>query len=208
MITDVKNSSSVIDMVCPSCGSSEIRVSRHPHAMDMLERLRGRQPYRCRKCRGRFYSSNPLPPDVSNGSLSSQTSRRSSTRKSPRKTNPRNRRHLLKTLTAVVIFAAMFVIFWWFLRYLTTERDPSPDATSLRSILPTAQLPTTKREPRHCDDFDQPPYRPCTVCLALPSCVAQDVLSLNLSRRSDVRVIYRIPSNAKIQPETAGRGNG
>ena len=37
----------------------------------------------------------------------------------------------MRGLIALVIFAVMFVIFWLFLRYLTTERTPATDSTAV-----------------------------------------------------------------------------
>ena len=48
---------------CPKCGSTDIRGSHAHHALDYLLRTFGRQPYRCRSCRRRFYLRKPADPE-------------------------------------------------------------------------------------------------------------------------------------------------
>jgi multidrug efflux pump subunit AcrB len=50
----------------------------------------------------------------------------------------RSKKRLVRRLIVILIFAVAFVIFWYFLRYLTSERIPAPDsgATSSTAVLP------------------------------------------------------------------------
>ena len=116
-------------MTCPKCGSSEIRLSRHAHSMDALHRIGGDQPYRCRKCRHRFYSSEVLVVGDSESVRPAQGSRH--TPGSSWLRSSRSRKRLKRGLIALTIFVAMFVIFWLFLRYLTTERAPGADSAAV-----------------------------------------------------------------------------
>lgn len=108
-------------MKCPSCGSSDVRESRHPHMRDFIEKLGGRKAHRCRQCRRRFYaeikagaSEEPAPAKHSHrlrGFI-----------------DPRKKKRLLRRLVVVSIFGVAFLVFWLFLRYLTTEHAPAPDS--------------------------------------------------------------------------------
>jgi hypothetical protein len=49
--------------------------------------------------------------------------------------SPRSKRRLVRRLTVISIFALAAIIFLFFLRYLTTERTPSPDSGAVSSQL-------------------------------------------------------------------------
>lgn len=52
----------------------------------------------------------------------------------------RSKNRLVRRLIVILIFAVAFVIFWYFLRYLTSEPSPPRDsgATSSPAVLPHA----------------------------------------------------------------------
>jgi len=113
-------------MICPSCGDSAIRFSQHSYGSDAFQSLFGRMPYRCRKCRRRFYSSQTLPA-TSDGK---KVSRRPHL--DPRDEIKSKRKRLLRGLIAIAIFAAMFIIFLMILNYLTSEKGPPKEVGELR----------------------------------------------------------------------------
>jgi len=43
-------------VVCPQCGSRNVRRSRRSGAVEVLKSSLGRYPYRCKECRGRFFA--------------------------------------------------------------------------------------------------------------------------------------------------------
>ena len=116
-------------MNCPKCNGTEIRVSRHAKAMDVFYRTRGQEAYRCRKCRHRFYdvrsavAKNAASTPSGDKTKSRQSSR--SGRSSFWRVSSRQRKRIWQRVTLLAIFAAAFLIFWFFLRYITTERIPS-----------------------------------------------------------------------------------
>jgi hypothetical protein len=77
----------------------------------------GRLPYRCRKCRFRFYSSKPLDP----------ASAKKKERRATHDEIKRSRRRLWRIIIAVAIFAGMFVIFLLILNFLTSDKGPAKD---------------------------------------------------------------------------------
>ena len=147
-------------MTCPACGSSEIRVSHYACWRDYFERMCGQEAYRCRSCRVRFYASkSALSSEAHSASL------KSSRRKDPRLRASAKKRFIRRLIMAV-IFGTAFIIFWYFLRYLTAEPHPASDTSGI------------------------------------------GVAPLVFSDNTFARVMYKSPSIANIQPETAGRGNG
>ena len=116
-------------MACPKCGSSNTRASHSPHWSDSLQRALGRMPFRCRKCRIRFYSSFDTGRSKQKGFHSN--AERSSRSRIGLRTNKRLKRRIV----AVAIFAVAFLLFWIFMRYITTERSPSQDSNIMRSSL-------------------------------------------------------------------------
>jgi hypothetical protein len=105
-------------MNCPSCGNSETRPSQHSYWSDFFQRLRGREPYRCRKCRLRFYSDESPSQDAGGAKLSPVENR------SNREISKARRRRIIRGAIAIAIFAAMFLIFLVLLNYLTSDRGP------------------------------------------------------------------------------------
>jgi transcriptional regulator NrdR family protein len=107
-------------MTCPDCGSSEIRLSRSRRFQDAFQRLRGREPFRCSKCRVRFFAIES--PELALGKAAhSNPDRRSLW-------NSRIKKRLAKRMIVVSIFAVALVIFLIFLRYVTSEQSSSGDS--------------------------------------------------------------------------------
>ena len=116
-------------MTCPECGSSEIRASRSTRWKDVFQRVRGREPFRCRKCRLRFFSSQSSTPGSERVVQSSHSHR------SSRLMSTRTKKRLVRQLVVIAIFAVALVIFLFFLRYLTTEPSPSQNSGAVSSHL-------------------------------------------------------------------------
>jgi hypothetical protein len=116
-------------MICPGCGSSEIRSSRSTSWKDIFQRARGREALRCRDCRLRFFASE------FSESVPKQAVEPSRPRRSKPLLNPRAKKRLGRGLIVLAIFAAALLIFLFFLRYLTTERSPSEDSRAVSSRL-------------------------------------------------------------------------
>jgi hypothetical protein len=114
-------------MTCPKCGSSDIRTSKSAHWNDVFQRVRGREALRCRKCRLRFFASNMAEPGSERVIQSKHTPR------SAKLMSPRTKKHLVRRLIVISIFAVAFVLFLFFLRYLTTERMPASDSGAVSS---------------------------------------------------------------------------
>jgi hypothetical protein len=115
-------------MTCPSCGNSDIRPSEHSYWSDTWQSMFGRKPYRCRKCRHRFYSSE-TPPPAAEG-----TKRSGRAQLDPIHEAKRRRKRLLRGLIAVAIFAAMFLIFLMILSYLTSDKGAPKEIGEIQSL--------------------------------------------------------------------------
>jgi hypothetical protein len=48
-------------MICPKCGSHDVRPSHAESFVSTFFRMFGQWPFRCRSCRARFYRSSPPP---------------------------------------------------------------------------------------------------------------------------------------------------
>jgi hypothetical protein len=114
-------------MTCPQCGSSEIRVSRSTRWSDVFQRVRGREAFRCRKCRVRFSAS------VSPESGPKRPVQSKQTHWPTKLMSTRSKNRLVRRLFVILIFAVAFIIFLFFLRYLTTERMPASDSGAVSS---------------------------------------------------------------------------
>jgi hypothetical protein len=112
-------------MTCPECGSSEVRASRSTRWSDTFQRLRGREAFRCRKCRQRFFASSSTVPVLP---ASGQPVQSKHTRRPARRISTHTKKRLIKRLVMLSIFAVAFILFLFFLRYLTTERMPASDS--------------------------------------------------------------------------------
>jgi hypothetical protein len=113
-------------MLCPQCGSSHIHTSKRERWTDPLLRIRGRVAFRCHSCRLRFFA---LPSTEAAAEPAAQPKHRHRSTK----ISPRTKKRLIGRLVVFLIFAAAFVVFWFFLRYLTTERIPPQDSGAIRS---------------------------------------------------------------------------
>jgi hypothetical protein len=108
-------------MTCPHCGSTDIRSSKRAHLGDAFQRFRGLEPFRCRKCRKRFFASESSLSDGERIVVSKATHR-------PVKLmSVRKKQRLVRQLTVIGIFAVAFVLFYFFLRYLIREPKPASD---------------------------------------------------------------------------------
>jgi hypothetical protein len=116
-------------MTCPKCGSSDIRASRRTRWSDVFQWVRGRETFRCRTCRQRFFASDstePGPQQVVQSNHSHRPAKLMSTR---------SKKRLVRRLVVISIFAVAFIVFWLFLRYLTTEKSSSQDSGAVSSHL-------------------------------------------------------------------------
>ncbi len=101
-------------MTCPKCASAEIRPSKHAHWGDIFKRALGLEPFRCRACGHRFFSSLVFE-------VAPQSPRATKSSKRPRKLiRTRTKKRLGRQLVMISIFGVALVIFWIFLRYMTT----------------------------------------------------------------------------------------
>jgi hypothetical protein len=115
-------------MTCPACGSSEIRTSRHARWSDIFQRVRGREAFRCRSCRIRFFASQ------SSESVLKQAIQSKHTHHPKKLMTSRAKKRLVKRLIVISIFAVALVLFLIFLRYLTKEPISPPESTSISSL--------------------------------------------------------------------------
>lgn len=112
-------------MNCPKCQSADIRSSRSPGWVDAFQRARGRDAFRCRDCRSRFFARDSGEPANKADPKALQ--------KSKQIRESRRKRRLARRMLIISIFAVAFAIFFFFLRYLTTERAPSSDSGRINS---------------------------------------------------------------------------
>jgi hypothetical protein len=120
-------------MTCPDCGSSEVRASRSTRWNDFFQRVHGREPFRCRKCRLRFFASD------SPGSGSEPVAQSGRNHRPTKLLSSRTKKRLIRRLVVISIFAVAFILFLFFLRYLTTERMPSSDSGAVSSPFTCSQ---------------------------------------------------------------------
>jgi hypothetical protein len=106
-------------MICPNCGSSEIRRSQRSSWADIVQQFRGQDAFRCRKCRNRFYSPRNAVADP----VSVKPSRR---RRSRSKTSLKKRLQLAGTLV-LVIAASVLTLLWVIQMVVGTKPVPPFD---------------------------------------------------------------------------------
>jgi len=116
-------------MTCPKCGSTDVRSSKRAALGDVFQRIRGHEAFRCRKCRQRFFVSESVLSDGQRIVLSKATN------KPVKLMSVRKKQRLIRQLIVIAIFAVAFALFWFFLRYLTTERMPTSDSGALTTYL-------------------------------------------------------------------------
>ena len=107
---------------CPSCGSTEVRVSKRSHWSDVFHLARGREAFRCRNCRRRFFVKQAEEKSIST------SSRQGSNQRSRPRMSTTAKRRLQQRLLIIFIFALALTIFGFFLRYIL--REPSPPSDS------------------------------------------------------------------------------
>ena len=85
------------------------------HAMDIFHRLCGQAPFRCRECRNRFYGPRTATREMKRSGRFIRSGRRSRSYESGLKRERVRRRAMYLAILAVI-----FLIFWFFLRYIAT----------------------------------------------------------------------------------------
>ena len=87
---------------------------------DVFCRFPGRQPFRCRSCRRRFFASP--------SAVKSQKSAvaRAQSHRSKRHLSRRTKKRIVRTLIMISVFVVAFILFLIFLRYLMSELQPKP----------------------------------------------------------------------------------
>jgi ribosomal protein L37AE/L43A len=106
-------------MTCPHCGNSDIRRSHSSQWSDVLHRAFGRDAYRCRKCRLRFYS----PRYAQITTHATKKSDRSG--KAAKRLDFRRRKRLIRRLITIAVFVVMFAMFGLFLRHIMEDHPPA-----------------------------------------------------------------------------------
>ena len=106
-------------MICPHCGSTDTRASRSTRWRDAFPRTLGREPYRCRGCRKRFYAS-PFAQSAAKQGTPARGSKRSTHRM-----RSKTRKRIKSMLVLFGTFGLAFGLFWIFLRYFTAVKAPS-----------------------------------------------------------------------------------
>jgi uncharacterized membrane protein YvbJ len=121
-------------MTCPECGSTDVRTSTKSNWRDAIHQPFGQEAFRCRRCRHRFYAS-----------ASAETIAAVQAHQSTRKHHQNNlmsaraRKRLVRRAVVITIFLLAFLIFWFFLQYLTKEPSSPQDPKSMYT--PVAALP-------------------------------------------------------------------
>jgi len=106
-------------MTCPHCGNSDIRRSQSSHWSDAMRHALGRQAYRCRHCRLRFYLPRFAPAATDTKAESAEG------RKTAKRPDFRKRKRLIRRLITIAVFVVMFSMFGLFLRHITEDRIPA-----------------------------------------------------------------------------------
>jgi hypothetical protein len=108
-------------MICPHCSSTEVRHSHSSRWDDFLHCAYGRQAFRCRVCRQRFFAS----PGAQVRAKPFKHPGRKNHRRKP--IDPRKKKRLIRRLIWVGVVVTMFLLFGAFLHYLTL--GPTQPAT-------------------------------------------------------------------------------
>ena len=77
---------------CPHCASDNVRQSSTRRGMDLLPANIGKDPYRCRACRARFYLRRDNEPTAPGAAAARR--RRSDRKRDPFWKHPRIKRHM------------------------------------------------------------------------------------------------------------------
>ncbi len=108
-------------MICPKCGNPDVRRSQSSQKDDFLHRHGGRQAYRCRSCRERFFASP--------GAQISVRTVKQPGRKNHRlkRLDPKKKKRLIRRLIVIGVVVGMLLLFGAFLRYyLLVDHVPPP----------------------------------------------------------------------------------
>jgi len=105
-------------MICPKCGNSDIRRSHSFDWGDWLHRALGREAYRCRKCRLRFFRLR----STQIAGHSKKTPSFSS--KGEKRLDFRRRKRLIRRIITVAVFVVMFSMFGLFLIHVSVDHPP------------------------------------------------------------------------------------
>jgi hypothetical protein len=97
-------------MICPKCGSPDIRASNSSRWSDIFRRIRGRKPLRCRNCRKRFFALGASLSDGERGVLAGAIHRPTKLMRA------RRNRRLVRWLMVISTFILAGLIFWFFRR--------------------------------------------------------------------------------------------
>jgi hypothetical protein len=105
-------------MTCPGCGKSDIRRSRSSSWNDGLQHVLGRQAYRCRGCRRRFYSSAFAQPSLHSPGASQRK------HSGVKVVDFRRRKRIVRRIITVAVFVVMFSLFGLFLHHVSQDHPP------------------------------------------------------------------------------------
>jgi hypothetical protein len=112
-------------MTCPKCASANIRRSSTSIWKDVLPSLRGREPFRCRECRHRFFALRSADSSARGPDRSARNNHHRKFR------NPRKKNRIIRRLFAFAVLVLMFSLFGVFLHYITTDHAPTGDAQDM-----------------------------------------------------------------------------
>jgi hypothetical protein len=118
-------------MNCPKCKSADVRLSKTPSWRDVFQRVQGREAFRCRDCRARFFAREAPGAETDAGAI----------QKSKQIAHFRGKSRRTRQILIISVFAVAFVVFFYILRYLTTERTATPadDSGLMRSYQVASQ---------------------------------------------------------------------
>jgi transcriptional regulator NrdR family protein len=112
-------------MTCPQCTGSDVRPSSSSSWKDALQRLRGRQAFRCRTCRHRFFA---LP---STGLATNDPDRLQRKIKRDTLSKQWKKRRLFRRVITFAVIVTMFSLFGLFLRYIAQDHPPKDNAEDM-----------------------------------------------------------------------------
>ena len=114
-------------MTCPRCGNSDIRHSQTSRWSDVLYRALGRDAYRCRKCRRRFFLPGDLPIATH---IKGQFEH---SHKTSKRLEFIRRKLLVRRLIAIAVFVLMFSVFGLFLLQMTKDHSAANNSQGMDS---------------------------------------------------------------------------
>ena len=114
-------------MTCPQCSSSDVRRSRESSSKDVLQSLLGRQAFRCRKCRHRYFAFPSRQFAVKNPDGTARKIQSDPIGKQ------RKMRRVFRRIIQVAVIVVMLSLFGFFLHYITGDHVPKSDAQDMGS---------------------------------------------------------------------------